>query len=132
MISLYAEDTDLETIRPYLKDIKYIVEDCYGYLNLDTIFVNLAFSAYRSPNRIRVVVPDKVISIGCSNYFLVRARFNKADSNAKAIYMKLIQGEDYDTLRFRIIQKGDDAIIAADITVYKAYVPYSPNNRMLL
>ena len=41
MISLYAESADIEIIRPYLKDIKYIVEDCYGYLNLDTIFVNL-------------------------------------------------------------------------------------------
>ena len=132
MISLYAENTDdLEIIKPYLKDIKYIVEDCYGYLNLDTIFVNLDFSAYRSPNRIGVVVPGKVISIG-SSYFLVSARFNKADSNAKAIYMKLIQGENYDTLRFRIIQKGKDSIIAADIMVYKTYVPYTPNNRMLL
>ena len=132
MISLYAESTDdIEIIRPYLKDIKYIVEDCYGYLNLDTIYVNLDFSAYRSPNRIRVVVPDKVISIG-SSYFLVRARFNKADSNAKAIYMRLIQFEDYDTLRFRIIQKGNDTIIAADVMVYKTYVPYTPNNRMLL
>lgn len=132
MISLYAESSDLEVIRPYLKDIKYIVEDCYGYLNLDTIFVNLVSSAYRSPNRIRVVVPDKVITIGCSNCFLVSARFNKADSNAKAIYMKLIQDENYDTLRFRIIQKGNDAIIAADIMVYKAYVPYTPKNRILL
>ena len=132
MISLYAESADMEIIRPYLKDIKYIVEDCYGYLNLDTIFVNLDFSAYRSPNRIRVVVPGKVITIGCSNYFLVRARFNKADSNAKAIYMKLIQFEDYDTLRFRIIQKGNDSIIAADVVVYKKYVPYTLNNRMLL
>ena len=131
MISLYADSTDLEIIRPYLKDIKYIVEDCYGYLNLDTIFVNLDSSAYRSPNRIRVVVPDKVISIG-SSYFLVRARFNKADSNAKGIYMRLIQFEDYDTLRFRIIQKGNDTIIAADVMVYKTYVPYTPNNRMLL
>ena len=132
MISLYAENTDdLEIIKPYLKDIKYIVEDCYGYLNLDTIFVNLDFSAYRSPNRIRVVVPDKVISIG-SSYFLVRARFNKDDSNAKGIYMRLIQFEDYDTLRFRIIQKGNDTIIAADVMVYKTYVPYTPNNRMLL
>ena len=131
MISLYAESADLEIIRPYLKDIKYIVEDCYGYLNLDTIFVNLDSSAYRSPNRIRVVVPDKVISIG-SSYFLVRARFNKADSNAKGIYMRLIQFEDYDTLRFRIIQKGNDTIIAADVMVYKTYVPYTPNNRMLL
>lgn len=132
MISLYAENADLEIIRPYLKDIKYIVEDCYGYLNLDTIFVNLTFSAYRSHNRIRVVVPDKVITIGCSGRFLVSARFNKADSNAKAIYMKLIQDEDCDTLRFRIVQKGDDAIIAADIMVYKVYVPYTPKNRMLL
>lgn len=132
MISLYAESTELEIIRPYLKDIKYIVEDCYGYLNLDTVFVNLAFSVYRSPNRIRVVVPDKVITIGCSNCFLVRARFNKADSNAKAIYMKLIQFEDYDTLRLRIIQKGNDTIIATDVMVYKTYVPYTPNNRMLL
>ena len=131
MISLYAESTELEIISPYLKDIKYIVEDCYGYLNLDTIFVNLDFSAYRSPNRIRVVVPGKVISIG-SSHFLVGARFNKADSNAEAIYMKLIQFEDYDTLRFRIIQKGNDTIIAADVMVYKAYVSYTPNNRMLL
>ena len=131
MISLYAENADLEIIKPYLKDIKYIVEDCYGYLNLDTIFVNLDFSAYRSPNRIRVVVPDKVISIG-SSYFLVRARFNKADSNAKGIYMRLIQFEDYDTLRFRIIQKYNDAIIAADVMVYKTYVPYTPSNRVLL
>ena len=131
MISLYAESADLEIIRPYLKDIKYIVEDCYGYLNFDTIFVNLAFSAYRSPNRIRVVVPGKVISIG-SSHFLVGARFNKADSNAEAIYMKLIQFEDYDTLRFRIIQKGNDTIIAADVMVYKTYVPYATNNRMLL
>ena len=131
MISLYAENADLEIIKPYLKDIKYIVEDCYGYLNLDTIFVNLDFSAYRSPNRIRVVVPGKVISIG-SSHFLVGARFNKADSNAEAIYMKLIQFEDYDTLRFRIIQKGNDTIIAADVMVYKAYVSYTPNNRMLL
>lgn len=131
MVSLYADKADLEIISPYLKDIKYIVEDCYGYLNLDTIFVNLDFSAYRSPNRIRVVVPDKVISIG-SSYFLVRARFNKADSNAKGIYMRLIQFEDYDTLRFRIIQKYNDAIIAADVMVYKTYVPYTPSNRVLL
>ena len=131
MISLYAESADLEIIKPYLKDIKYIVEDCYGYLNLDTIFVNLGFSAYRSPNRIRVVVPGKVISIG-SSYFLVRARFNKADSNAKAIYMRLIQFEDYDTLRFRIIQKDNVATIAAEIIVCKTSVPYAPNNRMLL
>ena len=131
MISLYAESADLEIIRPYLKDIKYIVEDCYGYLNLDTIFVNLVFSVYRSPNRIRVVVPDRVISIG-GTHFMVGARFNKADSNAEAIYMRLIQFEDYDTLRFRIIQKGNDTIIAADVMVYKAYVPYPPINRMLL
>ena len=131
MISLYAESADLEIIKPYLKDIKYIVEDCYGYLNLDTIFVNLAFSAYRSHDRIRVVVPNRVISIG-SSYFLVRARFNKADSNAKAIYMRLIQFEDYDTLRFRIIQKDNVATIAAEIIVCKTSVPYAPNNRMLL
>ena len=131
MISLYAESADLEIIKPYLKDIKYIVEDCYGYLNRDTIFVNLAFSAYRSPNRIRVVVPGKVISIG-SSHFLVGARFNKADSNAEAIYMKLTQYEDYDRLSFRIIQKDNIATIAAEITVCKTYVPYAPNNRMLL
>lgn len=131
MISLYAESADLEIISPYLKDIKYIVEDCYGYLNLDTIFVNLAFSAYRSHNRIRVVVPDKVISIG-SGYFLVRARFNKADSNAEAIYMKLTQYEDYDRLSLRIIQKDNIATIAAEIIVCKTSVPYAPNNRMLL
>ena len=131
MISLYAESTELEIIKPYLKDIKYIVEDCYRYLNLDTIFVNLVFSVYRSPNRIRVVVPDRVISIG-GTHFMVGARFNKADSNAEAIYMRLIQFEDYDTLRFRIIQKGNDTIIAADVMVYKAYVPYPPINRMLL
>lgn len=131
MVSLYAEKADLEIISPYLKDIKYIVEDCYRYLHLDTIFVNLGFSVYHSPNRIRVVVPGKVISIG-SSYFLVSARFNKDDSNAKGIYMKLIQDEDYDTLRFRIIQKSNDAIIAADIMVYKTYAPYTPNNRMLL
>lgn len=132
MISLYAESADLEIIRPYLKDIKYIVEDCYGYLNLDTIFVNLVFSVYRSPNRIRVVVPGKVITIGCSNCFLVRARFNKDDSNAKGIYMNLIQYEDYDRLSFRIIQKDNIAIIAAEIIVCKTSVPYAPNNRMLL
>ena len=132
MISLYAENTDdLEIIRPYLKDIKYIVEDCYGYLNLDTIFVNLAFSAYRTPNRIRVVVPDRVISIG-GTCFMVSARFNKTDSNAEAIYMKLMQDEDYDILSFRIFQKDNIATIAAEIMVYKTYVPYTPNNRMLL
>lgn len=132
MISLYAESTDdIEIMRPYLKDIKYIVEDCYGYLNRDTIFVNLAFSAYRSPNRIRVVVPGKVISIG-SSYFLVSARFNKADSDAEAIYMKLTQYEDYDRLSFRIIQKDNIATIAAEIIVCKTSVPYAPNNRMLL
>ena len=132
MISLYAESTDdLEIIRPYLKDIKYIVEDCYRYLNLDTIFVNLVFSVYRSPNRIRVVVPDRVISIG-GTHFMVGARFNKADSNAEAIYMKLTQYEDYDRLSFRISQKDNIATIAAEIMVYKTYVPYTPNNRMLL
>lgn len=131
MISLYAESTELEIISPYLKDIKYIVEDCYGCLNLDTIFVNLVFSVYRSPNRIRVVVPGKVISIG-SSHFLVGARFNKADSDAEAIYMKLTQYEDYDRLSFRIIQKDDIATIAAEIIVYKTSVPYAPNNRVLL
>ena len=131
MISLYAESTDIEIIKPYLKDIKYIVEDCYGYLNLDTIFVNLVFSVYRSPNRIRVVAPGKVISIG-SSHFLVSARFNKADSNAEAIYMRLMQYEDYDTLSFRIIQKDNIATIAAEIIVCKTSVPYAPNNRMLL
>ena len=131
MISLYAENADLEIIKPYLKDIKYIVEDCYGYLNLDTIFVNLVFSVYRSPNRIRVVAPGKVISIG-SSHFLVSARFNKADSNAEAIYMRLMQYEDYDTLSFRIIQKDNDVTIAAEIVVCKTSVPYAPNNRMLL
>ena len=131
MISLYAESADLEIISPYLKDIKYIVEDCYGYLNLDTIFVNLVFSVYRSPNRIRVVAPGKVISIG-SSHFLVSARFNKADSNAEAIYMRLMQYEDYDTLSFRIIQKDNDVTIAAEIVVCKTSVPYAPNNRMLL
>ena len=131
MISLYAESADMENIRPYLKDIKYIVEDCYGYLNLDTIFVNLVFGAYRSPNRIRVVVPGKVISIGGS-HFLVGARFNKADSNAEAIYMKLTQYEDYDKLSFRIIQKDNIATIPAEIIVCKTSVPYAPNNRILL
>lgn len=63
---------------------------------------------------------------------MVSAKFNKADSNAKAIYVKLIRDEDCDTLRFRIVQKGDDAIIAADIMVYRVYVPYTPKNRMLL
>lgn len=131
MVSLYAESADIEIIGPYIKDIKYIVEDCYGYLNLDTIFVNLVFSAYRSPNRIRVVVPGKVISIG-SSHFLVGARFNKADSNAEAIYMKLSQYEDYDRLNFRIIQKDNIATIAAEIIVCKTSVPYAPKNRMLL
>lgn len=131
MVSLYAESADIEIIGPYLKDIKYIVEDCYGYLNLDTIFVNLVFSVYRSPNRIRVVVPGKVISIG-SSYFLVGARFNKVDSDAEAIYMKLAQYEDYDRLSFRIIQKDNIATIAAEIIVCKTSVPYAPNNRMLL
>lgn len=132
MISIYAESTDdMEIIKPYLKDIKYIVEDCYGYLNLDTIFVNLTFCVYRTSTMIRVVVPDRVMSIG-SNYFMVSARFNKADSNAKAIYMKLIQGENSDTLRFRIIQKGNDTPISAEIMVYKKYVPYTPSNRVLL
>lgn len=131
MISLYAESADLEIIRPYLKDIKYIVENCYGYLNLDTIFVDVTFGAYRTPNRIRVVVPDRVISIG-SNYFMVRARFNKADSNAEAIYMKLTPNESYDVLSFRIFQKENIATIAAKIVVYKTYVPYTPNNRILL
>lgn len=131
MISLYADSADLEAIRPYLKDIKYIVEDCYGYLNLDTIFVNLVFSVYRSPNRIRVVVPDRVISIG-GTHFMVGARFNKADSNAEAIYMKLTQYEDYDRLSFRIIQKDNIATIAAEIIVCKTSVPYAPNNRILL
>lgn len=131
MVSLYAESADIEIIGPYLKDIKYIVEDCYGYLNLDTIFVNLVFSVYRSPNRIRVVVPGKVISIG-SSHFLVGARFNKADSDAEAIYMKLTQYEDYDRLSFRIIKKDNIATIAAEIIVCKTSVPYAPNNRTLL
>lgn len=131
MVSLYAEKADLEIISPYLKDIKYIVEDCYRYLHLDTIFVNLGFSVYRSPNRIRVVVPGKVISIG-SSHFLVGARFNKADSDAEAIYMRLTQYEDYDRLSFRIIQKDNIATIAAEIIVCKTSVPYAPNNRMLL
>ena len=131
MISLYAENADLEIIRPYLKDIKYIVEDCYGYLNLDTIFVNLVFSVYRTPNRIRAVVPGKVISIG-SSHFLVGARFNKADSDAEAIYMRLMQYEDYDTLNFRIFPKDNIATISAAIVVCKTSVPYTPNNRTLL
>ena len=131
MISLYAENADIEIIKPYLKDIKYIVEDCYRYLNLDTIFVNLVFSVYRSPNRIRVVVPDRVISIG-GTHFMVGTRFNKADSNAEAIYMKLMQDEDYDILSFRIFQKDNIATIAAEIIVRKTSVPYAPNNRMLL
>ena len=132
MISLYAENTDdLEIIRPYLKDIKYIVEDCYGYLNLDTIFVNLVFSVYRSPNRIRAVAPGKVISIG-GTHFMVGARFNKVDSNAEAIYMRLMQDENYDILSFRIFQKDNIATIAAEIIVCKTSVPYAPNNRMLL
>ena len=131
MISLYAESSDLKVLRPYLKDIKHIVEDCYSYLNFDTIFVNVAFSAYRTPNWIRVVVPGKVISIG-SNSFMVSARFNKADSNAEAIYMELIQYEVYDTLRFRIFQKENIATIAAEIMIHKTYVSYNPKNRILL
>lgn len=130
MISLYTESSDLEVIRPYLKDIKYIVEDCYRYLGLYTIFVNLRFSVYRTPNRIGVVVPDKVMAIG-SAYFL-GARFNKSDSNAKAIYMRAIQCEDFDVLGFRIIPKDRDVTVAAEIEVVKSYYPYSPKNRILL
>lgn len=131
MISLYAESADMEIIRPYLKDIKYIVENCYGYLNLDTIFVNLVFSVYRASTRIRVVVPDRVISIG-NTHFMVSARFNKADSNAEAIYMELIPDEGYDTLNFRIFQKDNIFTIAARIIVCKTFVSYNPNNRVLL
>lgn len=130
MISLYAESSDLEVIRPYLKDIKYIVEDCYGHLGLYAIFVNLRFSVYRTPNRIRVVVPDKVIAIGRA-YFL-GARFNKSDSNAKAIYMRTVQSEDFDVLGLRIVPKDKDVIVAAEIEVVKSYYPYSPKNRILL
>lgn len=130
MTYLYAESSDLEAMRPYLKDIKYIVEDCYGYLGLYAILVNLRFSVYRTPNRIRVVVPDKVIAIGRA-YFL-GARFNKSDSNAKAIYMRAIQCEGSDVLAFRIIPKNEDTIVAAEIEVVKSYYPFSPKNRILL
>lgn len=130
MIYLYAESSDLEVIGPYLKDIKYIVEDCYGYLGLYAILANLRFGVYRTPNRIRIVVPDKVIAIGRA-YFL-GARFNKSDSNAKAIYMRAVQSERFDVLGLRIVPKDKDTIVAAEMEVIKSYHPFSPKNRILL
>ena len=115
LIRLYSTQDEFgmrnfRRLKKYINEFKEFIEDYYKCLNLECIYINLLYCGYPKLNKVKCLVPGRVLNV--DNIDMYRLKFRFSEYTVFSIYINVEDNIYYDRIMLYIIPYMGTNLIA--------------------